>query len=241
MTLCCHMALAENGEGDVSRELLPIEGKTDTTVLQPVQMDMQPTLDEGYIESSVPTPQIEATQSQSCGTMPVKVSGYKHYVGECLQGLAHGMGKATGKKGVYIGHFQNGYFDGQGQLSNHLDGKEYVGSFKQGKREGEIKTLDSESGYTRIALFQNDVFQEWLDKANDIGKDTPTIIRPNYRSTASSTGGSSSIGGQSQPFIGMETSYGKIIAITADTFTAEKYYPNTGKIERKQYPNYYLK
>lgn len=211
------------------------------TTMQPIKTETQTT--ESVAESA---------NSTTCVDKPIKIAGYTHYQGNCAQGLAHGYGVASGKKGKYEGFFHNGYFHGQGKLINYLDGKEYTGHFHQGKKEGEIKTLDTESGYLRLALFKNDVFQEWLDEATNMEEveatlqttshttHTSNIVPPN-NNTYEQQYYEPPQAANNNIFIGKDTPYGKIIAMTETTFTTEKYLPNSGKIERKQFPLYYLK
>lgn len=57
------------------------------------------------------------------------------YVGDCVDGKAHGKGKSTGQD-EYEGQFKNGYPDGIGTYTSSEKSK-YTGSFKKGLMDGQ--------------------------------------------------------------------------------------------------------
>lgn len=181
-----------------------------------------------------------------CKENPLLIRGFDVYKGKCINGLANGLGRAEGNRGIYEGNFENGTFNGQGILTSFLDGQKYDGTFINGQRYGEFSILDASSGYNRVALFEEDKFVKWIDDVATY-EDVNYQSTPNYNPTIniSSSTTSNNVGQErQQPYIGMQTPYGTVVVITANTFTAEKVVTGSdgyNKTKTTQYPLYLLK
>ncbi len=85
-------------------------------------------------------------REEICGLMFADVNGFQkfngRYEGDCLNGLAHGKGKSTGKR-TYEGSFINGIPSGEGQMTSK-EGTSYKGAFINGLffGVGELKKND---------------------------------------------------------------------------------------------------
>jgi hypothetical protein len=76
-------------------------------------------------------------RKDSCIVLLETISG--HYTGKCLNGLAHGKGKATGEDS-YSGMFREGLPHGKGKYI-YQNGDVYQGSFKNGLKDGQGKLV----------------------------------------------------------------------------------------------------
>ena len=82
------------------------------------------------------------------------------YVGGCINGLAHGKGKAKGAKDTYEGEFQHGNMHGKGNYIR-ADGTRYEGEFKNNLEQGFGK---------RIFLRENiDLINSWRNEGKWVG------------------------------------------------------------------------
>ncbi|PID47355.1 MAG: hypothetical protein CR967_04785 [Proteobacteria bacterium] len=78
-----------------------------------------------------------------CEVKDKDISG--KYVGECKNGLAHGVGVAIGRD-RYEGGFQNGYIQGKGKYS-WFNGDIYEGDWVNNKRTGKGKYIWANGSY----------------------------------------------------------------------------------------------
>lgn len=127
------------------------------------------------------------------------------YDGNCKKGLAHGVGKATGKLGLYEGSFRKGLPDGNGKL-RYADGAYFDGTWDKGLRDGKGKFVSSNNevteGYWKDDEYQGKYKKPYeyrvvrgnlprlsFNKRNDFGKDIElTFLRDGQRSRAAVSG-----------------------------------------------------
>ena len=83
-----------------------------------------------------------AAKAQNCKVLLPAIA--TSYEGDCKNGKANGMGKATGTD-KYEGNFKNGYPEGQGKYT-WSNGNWYEGNFKSGLRSGEGTVYYASSG-----------------------------------------------------------------------------------------------
>lgn len=99
----------------------------------------------------------ESYSQDSCKVLADNLKGI--YSGKCKNGLAHGIGYASGID-TYIGSFKKGYPDGEGRYI-WASGAKYEGKWKMGKRNGLGKYFSYENNIENIkeGIWLNDEYQ----------------------------------------------------------------------------------
>jgi hypothetical protein len=115
-------------------------------------------------------------QSAACNVLPDSLKG--NYEGDCKNGKAEGMGKATGTD-RYEGNFKNGLPDGTGTYT-WKNGDWYTGSWKKGLMEGKGELFSKAKNSSITGFWKKNVYKGEYEKPYEVFNESSTMRHQDF-------------------------------------------------------------